>query len=340
MAELVETFLKQSPACFWIVKGSVAAPKKSRGRYHQIGFERVWGRSVALFGAEPEKLAGAPCESVLPPNSAPLWCERFGRAMEGETLLLRERVGQMVWFVSVFPVRASDGEPRAGGVGREITPWNVAEQELRHTVLSALKAQEFEKAKMARFLHDSVGQNLTALGLQMDLIRMDLEGAAPAVGERVTEVQKALGEMMEAVREYSYELNPSTVERAGLRTALDRLSVRSRERFPGILRVNVDPSVKVEPRLASAMYQIAQEAVENAVTHAGCSAIDISLKTARHGIVLEVRDNGRGFDPDDILGGHRGLGLLSMEHYAAQAGLELSIVSTRGTGTLIRATRD
>jgi signal transduction histidine kinase len=160
------------------------------------------------------------------------------------------------------------------------------------------------------------------------------------VGHRVTEVQKALGEMMEAVREYSYELNPSTVERAGLRAALDRLSVRSRERFPGVLRVNVDPSVKVEPGLASAMYQIAQEAVENAVTHAGCSSIDISLKTARTGIVLEVRDNGRGFDPDDIVGGHRGLGLLSMEHYAAQAGLELSIVSTRDNGTLIRATRD
>lgn len=340
MAELEETFLTQSPACFWTVKGCAAAPKRSRERYQRIGFERVWGRSLALFGGKPEELAGTPCESVLPPNTSALWCERFGRAMAGETLLLRERVGQVVWFVSVFPVQASDGEARAGGIAREITAWNVAEQELRHTVLGALKAQEFERAKMARFLHDSVGQNLTALGLQMDLIRMDLAGVAPAVGDRVTEVQKALGEMMEAVREYSYELNPSTVERAGLRTALDRLSARSRKRFPGTLRVNVDPSVKVEPRLASAMYQIAQEAVENAVTHAGCSTIDISLKTTRNGIVLEVRDNGRGFDPDDILGGHRGLGLLSMEHYAAQAGLELSIVSTRDTGTLIRAARD
>jgi len=66
---------------------------------------------------------------------------------------------------------------------------------------------------MSRFLHDSVGQNLTALGLQLDLIRMDLERAAPEVGARVAEVQKVLGEMMgRHVREYSYELNPATVE--------------------------------------------------------------------------------------------------------------------------------
>ena len=207
-------------------------------------------------------------------------------------------------------------------------------------MLGALKAQEFEHNMMSRFLHDSVGQNLTALGLQLDLIRMDLEASAPAVGERVSEVQRALGEMMEAVREYSYALNPATVERAGLRTALDRLAERSRERFAGAMRLNVDPSLKVEPGLASVMYRIAEEAVENAVQHAGCSAIDISLKTARGGTVLEVRDNGRGFDPDDILGSHRGLGLLSMEHYAAQAGLDLSIVSTRDVGTTVRATRD
>ena len=73
-----------------------------------------------------------------------------------------------------------------------------------------------------------------------------------------------LEEMMEAVREYSYELNPSTVERAGLRPALDRLFSRVRARFLGTLRLNVDPSLKLDPKVASSMYQIAQEAVENA----------------------------------------------------------------------------
>ncbi len=222
-------------------------------------------------------------------------------------------------------------------MAREITPWGNAEQELRHTVLGALKAQQFERAMVSKFLHDSVGQNLTALGLQLDLIRMDLETTSPETCLRAIEVQRLLEEMMESVREYSYELNPSTVERAGLRPALDRLTGRIRQRFSGTLRVNVDPFLKIDPKLASAMYQIAQEGVENAVQHSSCSTIEIAVKSTRTGTMMEVRDNGRGFDPADLVAGRRGLGLLSMEHYAAEAGLELSITSTREFGTTVRA---
>ena len=85
------------------------------------------------------------------------------------------------------------------------------------------------------------------------------------------------------------------------------------------------------------MYPIAQEAVENAIQHSSCSMIEVAVKASRTGTYLEVRDNGRGFDPADLQGGYRGLGLLSMEHYAAQGGLELRIVSSRQTGTTVRA---
>jgi signal transduction histidine kinase len=218
-------------------------------------------------------------------------------------------------------------------------PWSTAEQELRHTVLSALRAQEFERKMAAQFLHDSVGQNLTALGLQLDLVRMDLESVSPEIGTRITEIQKMLEAMMEEVREYSYELNPSTVERAGLRPALDRMTSRIRQRFAGSVRVNADPSLKLDPKVASALFHIAQEAVQNAVQHAGCSAIEIAVKSTRKGAILEVKDNGRGFDPADVVGARRGLGLLSMEHYAAQAGFELTITSQDEGGTLVRAAR-
>jgi len=143
---------------------------------------------------------------------------------------------------------------------------------------------------------------------------------------------------MEQVREYTYELNPSAVERAGLRSALDRLAGRIRERYTGALRVNVDPFLKIDPKIASALYQIAQEAVGNAVQHASCSSIEIAVKSTRTGLTMDVRDNGHGFDPADVLEGRRGLGLLSMEHFAAQAGLDLSITSNRGAGTTIQAT--
>jgi len=156
-------------------------------------------------------------------------------------VVLRERRGNEIWGLVVFPIRLGGEIRYAGGLAREITVWSAADQELRYTVLGALKAQEFERNMVSRFLHDTVGQNLTALGLQLDLIRMDLENAQPETCARVIEIQRILEAMMQRVREYSYELNPSTVERAGLRSALDRLTARIRGRFTGSLRVNVDP---------------------------------------------------------------------------------------------------
>jgi signal transduction histidine kinase len=325
---LAEILLRQGPACHWVVSPDGI-------------FQRIYGDPSPLFGHTEQELTGQSADQVLDPLQAAAWTNRFARAMHGETVTLRERRGHDTWYVEVFPVRwpepCSPTACSAGAIAREITAWATAEQELRHTVLGALKAQEFERYTVSQFLHDSVGQNLTALGLQLDLIRMDLESVSPEACARVGETQTLLGDIMESVREYSYELNPATVERAGLRPALDRLHGRIHARFSGTLRINVDPSLRLDPKLARTLYQIAQEAVDNAVQHSNCSTIEIAIKTTRTGTYLEVRDNGRGFDPLDLSAGRRGLGLLSMEHYAAQAGLDLTISSASESGTTVRA---
>lgn len=324
--QLAGLLLEQSPSCSWLVST-------------QGIFERLYGDSSGIFGQPVEELRGQPVTQVLTRERAIAWVARFSRALSGETFSLRERTGDTVWNISVFPVR-DEGEIRyAGAIAREISDWNKTENELRHTVLSALKSQEFERKMASKFLHDTVGQNLTALGLQLDLVRMDLEATHSEAHARLGEIQKVLETIMEDVRDYSYELNPSTVERAGLRSALDRLLTRMRDRFSGSLRLNVDPFLKLDPNVAPALYHIAQEAIENAVAHARCSSIEIAVRATRNGPMLEVRDNGHGFDPAEIASGRRGLGLLSMEHYAAQAGLNLNIVSDRASGTAVRASR-
>jgi signal transduction histidine kinase len=320
---LAEVLLQQFPGCSWTADGSGV-------------FQRIYGDPLPVFGKTAAELKGRSASS-LDRHHAQGWGSRFGRAFAGETLMLRERRGNSTWYIALFPIVRDGRTVYSGGLAHEITPWSTAEQELRYTVLSALKAQEFERKMASQFLHDSVGQNLTALGLQLDLIRMDLESVSPEVCGRIGEIQKMLETMMEEVRDYSYELNPSTVERAGLRAALDRLMARLHSRYAGAVRINADPSLKIDPKIAPALYHIAQEAVQNAVQHASCSAIEIAVKSTRSGPVLEVRDNGRGFDPGDVLGTRRGLGLLSMEHYAAQAGLQLTITSNGNTGTLVRA---
>lgn len=321
---LAEALLEQSGTCHFIVDRDTV-------------FTHVFGDPAPLVGRTAKQLLGRAIDDALARSATAVWRDRVQRALGGETLRLQERHGEAVWILSAFPIRMEDEIRYAGILAREITAWKTAEHELRYTVLGALKAIEFDRKSMSRFLHDNVGQNLTAFGLQLDLMRMDLEESAPEICGRIQEMQKVLEEMMEAVRDYSYELNPATVERAGLRPALDRLAGRVRERFTGTLRLNVDPSLKLDPKVASAMYYVAQEAVENAVQHSGCTMIEVAVRPARAGSYLEVRDNGKGFDAGDIQGGHRGLGLLSMEHYAVQGGLELSIASNRQTGTVVRA---
>ena len=319
---LAEIFVQQAPGCHWVVDAAGV-------------FTRFYGDPAPLLGKSAADLTGRPYQDVLEEDLAATWRNRFERALAGETVVVRERHGEAAWSVVVFPIRAEGRVRYAGASAREVTSWAAAEQELRYTVLGALRAQEHQSSAVSKFLHDSVGQNLTALGLQLDLVRMDLEADRPEICEQVLGAQKLLDTVVEQVREYSYELNPSTVERAGLRPALDRLHSRIRQRYTGTLRINVDPSLKIDPKAAAAMYHVAQEAVDNAVQHSSCSTIEIAVKSTRKGPRLEVRDNGKGFDPGDLTGGARGLGLLTMEHYAAQAGMDLSVKGNAGSGTVV-----
>jgi signal transduction histidine kinase len=322
--ELAKLFLEQCPGVIWAVGQNGV-------------FQKFYSDPSRVFGKSAAELENRTPEAALDRGPGEQSKNRFARALAGETLMLREHRGDMTWYVKLFPIRIDGRVSHVGGVAEESAPWSTADQPLGHTVLSGLRSQEFERKMASQFLHDSVGQNLTAFGLQLDLIRMDLETLSPETCAGITEMQKTLEGMMEEVRDYSYELNPSTVERAGLWPALDRLASRLLHRFNRWLRIKVDPSLKLDPEISSALFHIAQEALENAVQHGGCSNIQIAVESTRKATVLEVNGVGRGFDPDDILGVRRGLGLLSMEHFAAQAGLRLTITSSPESGTLVRA---
>jgi len=320
-----DLLLQQSPACHWILD-----------RSHS--FRCIYGDSLPLFQKVPAALEGANLRDVLPEGTVSAWVGRVDRVFCGESLLVREKVPSGFYSVSHFPLRSASGEILyAAGVAQDVTPFIMAEQELRNSTVRVLKAQETERGRLSKFLHDEVGQCLSSAGLQLDLLRMDLESELPGISSRTGEIQHVLEGLMERVREFSYELNPAIVERAGLNPALDRLVGRWRRDFSGTLRLMADSSLRFPPQVASSIYKVAQEALENAILHSGCSTIEVVIKSTRSGLTLEVRDNGKGFDSAEVSGSHRGLGLLVMEHYAAQSDLSLSISSERGKGTVVRA---
>ena len=203
--------------------------------------------------------------------------------------------------------------------------------------LAALENEQSERGKLARMLHDEVAQILSGAGLQLDILRMDLQDRVPEIVSRTAEIQSLLELVVRHIRHLSYELNPDIVERAGLQSALDLLVGRFRRVFHGGLHLAYASSVRIPIEVGVAMERIADEAVANAVRHANCDQIRITVKSTPDGVALQVRDNGIGFDYERERRIPRGLGLLMMDHCARKAGLDLSFRGHNGGGSIVSA---
>ena len=208
---------------------------------------------------------------------------------------------------------------------------------LQRMIVSTINARDVESNRVSRLLHDEVGQVLSAVGLLLDVLKLDYRSQIPELTERIHEIQKMLDHAVQQVRSLSYDLNPSVVERAGLQMALDRLVGRYREQFAGSLRYLYDSSVRVPLPIGNAWYKIAELALENALAHAEATRIEIHVRRAQKKVMIEVRDNGKGFSLFDAKINPKGLGLLLIEHYAAQAPIEVDIKSAPGKGTVVRS---
>jgi len=205
---------------------------------------------------------------------------------------------------------------------------------LAKMLFAAINEHEAVLARVSRLLHDDVSQILSAVGLQLDALRMDFRKQSPGVDSRAAEIQELLEQAIEQLRDISNELNPSIVERAGLQFALDRLAGTVRANFPGTLRLHFDGSLRVPTVLAKAFYKMTECALETAIAAPGCSLIDIFVKRSHGEYVLEITDNGsaNAADPDS-----EPLRRLLMDYYASKHHVTLKIQRTPGKGSLIRA---
>lgn len=208
---------------------------------------------------------------------------------------------------------------------------------LAQLLVSLLNAREAEGARVSRLLHDQVGQVLSAVGLHLTVVRMDLQDREPEAVQQTLEIQNMLEQAVTLVRELSYELNPDIVARVGLHYALERLLSRFREHYSGTLRLHNTLTSPLPVEVATAIYKIADQAIDNAIRHANATQIQVALKSANGQVLLEVKDNGQGFVVDSATEAPAGLGLLLMNHHAEQAGLKFSIKSSAKRGTIVKA---
>jgi signal transduction histidine kinase len=209
----------------------------------------------------------------------------------------------------------------------------LAEQ--RAQAQRVLAAQEDERARVARELHDDALQRVA-------LVRHEVADAARHAGaelaHRLGGVAGELEDLGVVLRTAAHQLHPSVVEKAGLPRALGALGEEFGRAAGLVVRVQVPAGgIACAPALGLAAYRIAQEALRNVVRHAGVATAELSLEVTPQALVLRIADEGRGFEPERERAAD-GLGLVAMRQRAEGAGGRLAVAARAGGGTVVTAT--
>jgi two-component system, NarL family, sensor histidine kinase UhpB len=204
------------------------------------------------------------------------------------------------------------------------------EFERRDSARRALAAQESERRRIARELHDEVGQILTAVVLQLDRLE---RGVGPSQRGQVEDAREAVRGSLEEVRTIARGLRPEALDDLGLSSALAALT-NEVGRHAG-LRVQRELAPRL-PRLSPeeelVVYRVAQEALTNVVRHSGARRAWLELRAIGDRVELAVRDDGSGFD---VAATPAGAGLRGMRERAVLVGAEVDIASRAGDGTTV-----
>lgn len=211
-----------------------------------------------------------------------------------------------------------------------------SERRLRELSAHMESVREEERKKIAREVHDELGQALTVLRMDVSLLRLNFGGQSPQLMERIVSMKEVVDRTIHIVRHVTSALRPAALD-LGLTAALEWLveDVRRHADIDCALRTNADYEVVLDDGQATALFRIAQESLTNVLKHAHASAVEVALDVEDGQIRLEVFDNGAGFSPAAArrVGA---FGLMGMRERALMLGGDVDVRSAPGQGTCVR----
>jgi two-component system sensor histidine kinase UhpB len=226
-----------------------------------------------------------------------------------------------------------DGEPDVAALARTFNDMlDRLESERRDSAQRALTVQEAERRRIARELHDEVGQTLTGVMLQV-------EGLAAAIPEELREQLEELRETArhgtEEVRRIARRLRPEALEDLGLQSALSALATRVAEQAQVDISRHLDAQLALTPQQELVVYRVAQEALTNVARHAHAEHVELRLDRVEPHAILTVRDDGSGLKPGDLSSSQ---GIRGMRERALLIDAQLAIGPGNGRGTEVKLT--
>jgi signal transduction histidine kinase len=309
--------------------------------------------------ADPRPALGALLSSVLVATALAFL---VGVAIAASLYFLMDRIvtvrllalGKVLERFSAAEVEARSPEPAGDEIGRLAASFNdmadtiserTVELESRTEEVRLLLARvegerEEERTRVARELHDELGQGVTGLGMALYLLERRLGERSAQADEMIADMRSLLSELTEGMRRIIADLRPSVLDRVGLPEALARLASESGERSG--IRVEFScpepEAIDLADAGRTAAYRVAKEALTNAVIHSRSQVVRISLAAEDGRAVLEVRDEGRGFAPTPSKKGDiRSFGIIGMRERCRALGGDFLVTSAPGAGTAVRA---
>ncbi|WP_454835437.1 PAS domain-containing protein [Pseudomonas lini] len=226
-------------------------------------------------------------------------------------------------------------------VGRNVSAMRAAEKQLKesHAQLRQLSSyrettREEERKRIAREIHDELGQQLTALRMGISLLRLQFGKDQPLLVERVQALMGRIDETIQVVRNVATSLRPSALD-MGLTSALEWLVSEffHNTGIPCQLRAS-SARLELDDERATAIFRVIQESLTNVARHAQASRVDIHLECSAEHVFIEVRDNGKGFDPKQL--SKRTLGMLGMRERGYMLGGTVTVDSSPGQGVCVQ----
>jgi signal transduction histidine kinase len=210
-------------------------------------------------------------------------------------------------------------------------------QRMRRLAAEVIRTGDRERARVAHELHDSTAQGLAALVLQLSAVARD--SGEPGIASRLETIKELAADVMEEVRVLAHTVYPRVLDNLGLRAALEKLAREASESDPTLeITVDADEGARrISQTFAAALYRVAQEGVSNALKHGAPRAIKIMLAVTEREVVLEIADDGNGFDPAETDQRHPSMGLFALRERLSLIEGELDIISHPGGGTRIVA---
>jgi two-component system CheB/CheR fusion protein len=208
-------------------------------------------------------------------------------------------------------------------------------EELRALTAGLLNAQEEERRRVSRELHDDLSQKVAKLQFDVETLEQQLPPNLMDGKRRLAAIRDEIGTLSNDLRRIAYELHPSTLDHLGLAVAIRTYSreFSEREGLPVQCTARKVPA-RVPPEVASALYRIVQEALRNVAKHAGKTSVAIALAGGSNQLMLSIRDHGVGFDKH-AMQNKGGLGLIGMQERARLIRGEFSLETRPGRGAAI-----